>query len=137
MNQVYLLSVVTILLSGIALSFDRLDERIHIGSLFQRDAFTGQTFRLLMAIITAVVGFLQLLTVHPDDTVFLGDLIPAVTGLLLGFVLFLEYYGERTETMSHGMERLHQRLVGNASTIGILGIIVALLHFLLHRMLFL
>jgi hypothetical protein len=146
MYQVYLLSIVANLLAGIALAFDRLDERLHVGSFFNRDAFTSQSFRLVLGLITAGVGFFQLLTVHPEDVVFVGDLIPAITGLALGAILLLEYYEHRSESSAAGTteraegvrtDGLRRVLLGNAATFGMLGILVALLHFILHRFLFL
>lgn len=140
MYQVYLLSVVSTLLAGIALAFDRLDEQIRIGSFFGRDAFTSPVFRLVLGVATAVVGFFQLLTVHPDDVVFVGDLIPAVAGLLLGAILLLEYFEQRSSSAGDETTRvggLRRVLIGNAATFGMLGILIAILHFLFHRFLFL
>ena len=137
MYQIYLLSVVTILLAGITLAFDRLQQSLRIGSFFNAEAFTRPTFRLVLGVVTFLVGFFQFLTVAPGDVPVVGDLIPAVTGLLLGGILVVEYYHGKSTVDSPFVERLDRVLVKNGSNFGVIGIIIALLHFVFHRVLFL
>ena len=137
MYQIYLLSIVTILLSGIALAYDRLQQSLRIGSLFNEEMLSGPTFRLILGVVTLLVGFFQFLTVAPGDVLVVGDLVPALTGILLGSILAIDYYRERSTVETSLMEALDRVFVKNGSNFGIIGIVVALLHFLFHRVLFL
>ena len=137
MYQIYLLSVVTILLSGVALAFDRLQQSLRLASLFNGEAFSQPTFRLVLGVITLLVGFFQFLTVAPGDIPVVGDLIPALTGILLGGILAIDYYREKSTVESPFIERLDRLLVKNGSNFGVIGIVIAVLHFLFNRVLFL
>lgn len=137
MYQIYFLSILVNLLSGIALSFDRMDEKLQLRSVFNPELFENAGFRLTMAIVTFVVGFLKLLSVSPGDVPVVGDLLPALAGMVMGFTLFLQYYKERSTVESSSLASLDRIFGANSAIIGTLGIIVALLHFLLHQVLFL
>lgn len=137
MYQVYFLSLVTLVASSVSLGFDRLDEQLHIGSLFSRDFVTRASFRLGLGVVTLLVGFFQFLTVAPGDVPVVGDLVPALTGMVLGATLVLVYYQEHAEVESPFVERLDRLLVRNASNLAYVGLLVAVLHFFLHRVLFL
>ncbi|MFW6339205.1 MAG: hypothetical protein ACOC25_09770 [Alkalispirochaetaceae bacterium] len=137
MYQIYFLSILVNLLAGITLSFDRMDERLQLRSLFNPELFQHAGFRLTMAIITFVVGFLKLLSVSPGDVPVVGDLLPALAGMVMGFTLFLQYYKDRTTVESSSLTSLDRIFGNNSAIIGTLGIIVAILHFFLHRVLFL
>ncbi len=137
MYQIYLLSIVTILLSGITLAYDRLRQSLGIGSLFNEEMFCRPTFRLILGVVTLLVGFFQFLTVAPGDIPVVGDLVPAVMGLVLGGILALDYYRAKSTVETPLVETLDRLLVKNGSNFGIIGIVVAFLHFLFHRVLFL
>lgn len=137
MYQIYLLSVVTIILAGISLAFDRLDRSLRLGALFNAEVFGRPTFRLVVGIVTLLVGFFQFLTVAPGDVPVIGDLVPAVTGIVLGGILLLDYYQAKSTIESRFSDRLDRVFVQNASNFGIVGLVVALLHFLFHRVLLL
>lgn len=137
MYQIYLLSIVTILLSGITLAYDRLRQSLGIGALFNEEMFCRPTFRLILGVVTLLVGFFQFLTVAPGDVPVVGDLVPAVTGLVLGGILALDYYRAKSTVETPVVETLDRVLVKNGSNFGIIGIVVAFLHFLFHRVLFL
>jgi hypothetical protein len=137
MYQVYFLSVVSLVLSSIALGFDTLDERLHVGSFFSASAVKSPSFRLGLGIVTLVVGILQFLTTADGDVPVVGDLIPALTGIVLGGTLIVIYYKEKSTEESQTLDRLDRAFVQNASNLAYVGLVVALLHFLLHRVLFL
>ena len=137
MYQIYFLSILVNLLSGITLSFDRMDERLQLLSLFNPELFQHAGFRLTMAIVTFVVGFLKLLSVSPGDVPVVGDLLPALAGMVMGFTLFLQYYRDRTTVESSSLASLDAIFGKNSAIIGTLGVIVAVLHFFLHTVLFL
>jgi uncharacterized membrane protein len=137
MYQIYLLSVLTILLSGVALAFDRLQQALPRFSLFNDEALSSPTFRLVLGVTTILVGFFQFLTVAPGDIPVVGDLIPALTGIVLGGILAFDFYREKSTVESPLVEKLDSLLVKNGSNFGVIGIVIAVLHFLFHRVLFL
>jgi hypothetical protein len=137
MYQVYLLSIVTLILASVALAFERLDERLGAGSFFSEAVFGTPGFRFGLGVVTLLVGFFQFLSVHPDDIVIVGDLVPAVTGMLLGGTLILGYYREKSTVPSDLADRLDAIFLKNADSLAYVGILVAVLHFFFHRVLFL
>ena len=137
MYQIYLLSVVTILLAGVALADERLQTSLRLSSFFNGEAFGQPTFRLVLGVVTLLVGFFQFLTVAPGDIPVVGDLIPAITGILLGGILVIGYYREKSTVESPAIEKLDALFVKNGSNFGVIGIAIAILHFLFHRVLFL
>ena len=96
MYQVYLLSIATLVLASVTLGFDHFQERIRIGSFFSPDVFGNSGFWLGLGVVTFLVGFFQILSVHPDDVVILGNFVPAIAGMVLGGTLMLAYYREKS-----------------------------------------
>lgn len=137
MYQVYLLSVVTLILASVALGFEQLEERLRVGSFFNAAVFTSQAFRFGLGVVTLLVGFFQFLSVHPDDTIILGNLVPAAAGMVIGGTLVLGYYREKSTVESSFVDRLDRIFLRNAANFAYLGLLVAVLHFFFHRVLFL
>lgn len=137
MYQVYLLSVVTLILASVSLGFQQLEERLHVGSFFNADLMTNQGFRFGLGVVTALVGLFQFLSVHPDDTIILGNLVPAAAGMVLGGTLVFGYYREKSTVESAFTDRLDRIFLQNATNFSYLGLLIAVLHFLFHRVLFL
>ena len=97
-----------------------------------------ETFKLIAGICTGVVGLLKLLSPIEGDIPIIGDLVPGVFGLLAGFILILEYYRNRTPMdETEKSETMNRILLGNKRIIGIAAIVVAILHFLLPKVLLL
>lgn len=137
MYQIYFLSILANVLSGIALAYDRMDERLRLRAVFNPELFQQTGFRLAMGLIVFVVGFLKLLSVSPGDVAVVGDLLPAVVGMLMGFALVFQYYQERTQSESTAVSSLDRIFGRHSSTLGMIGILVGVVHFFLHRVLFL
>lgn len=137
MYQIYLLSVVSNLLAGIALSFQGMDEKLQLSSVFNRDLMENTGFRLGLGVATFVIGFLKFLAVSPDDVPVVGDLIPALAGLIMGLILLLQYYRSRSTVSSPTLDKVENIFGKNSGVFGTAGMIIAVLHFLLPRILFL
>ncbi len=136
MFQMYLLSIITIVLASVSLGFDRLDERIRIGALLSGEVFKRGTFRFGLGLVTVVVGFFRLLFATGESIPVLGDFLPAAAGMVLGLTLVLIYYKEKS-SVDAGFPALDRILVQNAPNLALLGLLIALLHFLLPAALFL
>ncbi|MFW5742126.1 MAG: hypothetical protein ACOCW3_02785 [Spirochaetota bacterium] len=137
MYQVYLLSIVTLILSSVSLGFEQLEERLRVGSFFNANLMTSQGFRFGLGVVTALVGLFQFLSVHPDDTIILGNLVPAAAGMVLGGTLVLGYYREKSTVESAFVDRLDRVFLKNEANFSYLGLLIAILHFFFHRVLFL
>jgi hypothetical protein len=137
MYQIYLLSVLTNVLAGVALSVGGMDEKLHLSSVFNKELMENDGFRLGLGIVTFVVGFFKLLSVSEGDVPVVGDILPAISGLVLGMILLLQYYRSRSTVSSPFVDTLDNIFGKNSAVFGTVGILIGILHFLLHRVLFL
>ena len=137
MYQIYLLSVLTNVLAGVALSVGGMDEKLHLSSVFNKELMQNDGFRLGLGIVTFVVGFFKLLSVSEGDVPVVGDILPAISGLVLGMILLLQYYRGRSTVSSPFVDTLDNIFGKNSAVFGTVGILIGILHFLLHRVLFL
>lgn len=133
MIQIYFLSVLTNLLSGLALSSEHYSERFP-GFAAVRDFFIGKPgLRVTIGVVSFLTGFLKLLTVTKGDVPVIGDLLPALSGLFLGVGLLFDRYKERSTVESKSLETADKILLRHKSIYGSVGIVIALLHFLMPR----
>jgi len=127
--QIYFLVVLTHLLSGLVLSSHFLEEKINgfapFSALLQKPRF-----RLVLGIITVLSSLFTLLKVTPSDVIILGDLLPAVTGFLMGAYLILGFFYESLEESRSWMKSFVDLMEDKGHIIGIAAIVVGLLHFL-------
>jgi hypothetical protein len=137
MIQIYLLSVVTNILAGVALSIDGVEDRLRISSVFNADLFSSSGFRLGLGIATFLAGFFKILSVTSGDVPVVGDLIPALSGVIQGMILAVLYYQSRSEVSSPALDAINKVFVSNRSMFGTAGILIGFLHFLFPTVLFL
>jgi uncharacterized membrane-anchored protein len=136
MIQFYFLSVLFNAAAGYVLVMEEKDrdEGIKTGSYFSLD---NDTLRLILGILTLVSGLLKLLSAIQGDIPVIGDLLPAVMGLLAGFILIFEYYHTKTELEVKNSEVLERILLKNKKWVGFVAVASAILHFLFPSVLFL
>jgi hypothetical protein len=151
MIQFYLLSVVFNVCAGLALGADRLGRRepaLESLAAFLRDP----TVRLVLGILSLVVGALKFITTIRGDIPIVGDFVPAVAGVAVGLTLLLELGGSRPMESAnagggaedHGAARaprlpaiVESFLVGNKTVVGFAGAAAGVIHFLFPTVLFL
>ncbi len=130
MAQFYLLSVVSCVLTGLVLSGDYLGARVPALATF-RAWLESRGAALALGLVTAVIGFLKLFIRAPGDSVaVVGDLLPAVTGLAVGATLFFEALLRKPSTPERRVERYAKAVLTYRIPLGLVGVAVALLHFL-------
>ncbi len=137
MYQIYFLSLLFNLTAGAVLAFETLSEKAALQKLFVAETIQKVGFRFGLGILTFIVGFLKLLSVTQGDVPVVGDLLPAVSGMVMGFTLVLQYYQSRSSVSSQTVDRMDSIFTANKNLIGLIGIIIAVLHFFLPRVLFL
>ncbi len=130
MSQFYLLSIVSILLSGFVLSGDYLGAKVPALGTF-RAWLENRGAALTLGIVTAVIGFLKLFVRAPNDTVpVAGDLLPAIAGLAVGATLFFEALLRKPSTPERPVDRYAKAVLTYRIPLGIVCVAIALLHFL-------
>ncbi len=129
MIQFYLLSVVMNIIAGFSLFSFSAEAR---GSIFDgvRDFLRDPTVRLIVGILTLVVGFFKLLTVMRGDIPVIGDFVPSLAGMAAGFSLLLEFYRSTATVTTEGLERLDRIFIANRRIVGIVAMTSGLVHFL-------
>ncbi|MDR1324736.1 MAG: hypothetical protein LBK00_01720 [Treponema sp.] len=134
MIQFYFLSIVCNALAGYALTrtTDDLDDSKPQSSFTL--SVRNPTFRLLLGLLSSVTGLFKLLSA--TDLPVAGDLIPALTGIGGGVLLFYDYYAN-TSTLK--IESKLGSFLAEKNTkkgFGVWSCAVAALHFLFPHMIF-
>ena len=136
MVQLYFLSIVLNALAGYVLLTGNEEGVLEFKSGF---SLRDETFRLVLGVLLVIIGLLKILAPPLEgDVRVVGDLFPAVTGFLSGFILIFEYYRNRSslEKPEH-TEKPDHFLLKNRKIIGIAALVAAALHFLFPKVLFL
>jgi len=138
MLQFYFLSVATNLLAGLSLSAAWFGNKFP-GLSAAVSGLNARMGKLAMGLAVLLVGFATLF-VPVEPPLVLGDLYPSLMGMAMGIALLFEVFkqdallpGERTEkTDKQARGRIAYR-----TTLGVLGLVAAILHFFLPERLFL
>jgi hypothetical protein len=136
MIQFYFLSIALNALSGYVLSREPNDEETGPDTGFHV-SLQNETSRLILGVLTIVVGLLKILSSAPGDLPVIGDLIPALAGFLAGFALVFEYYRSRSTLEPEHTDKIERLLIHNKKWIGFIALAAAGLHFLFPSVLFL
>jgi hypothetical protein len=136
MLQFYLLSVVSTVLTGLVLSGDYLGARVPAFATF-RAWLESRSAALGLGLATAVVGlvilFLPATASGARRVIFAGDLLPAITGMVVGAALLLEALLRKPAAPGGRVERYAKAVLTYRIPLGLAGVAVALLHFLFPR----
>lgn len=137
MLQFYFLSILLNAVTGLVLLFAEQSRREEGSSVMFPDVAYDETFRLVLGILTGIVGFFKLLTVVRGDVPVLGDLFPAVAGMAAGFMLLYEFYRSRSSVTEESLPPVVMRFIASKRYVGIIAIVSASTHFLFPTVLFL
>ncbi|MFQ3547301.1 MAG: hypothetical protein SNJ56_03105 [Termitinemataceae bacterium] len=135
MLQFYFLSIVCNLFAGYAL----LAETETKSAFFEgiKSYVLDETFRLVLGVLTMIVGLFKILSVIRGDIPVIGDLFPAALGIMSGFALLFEFYKSRSHMSDETIERLDTLITHYRKWIGFGAVITAGVHFLFPTVLFL
>ncbi len=129
MLQFYFLSIICNLLAGVSLSADWVAQKIR-GFLPIAAALNARTAKLISGLASLLVGF-GTLFVPVEGTIILGDLFPSVVGMAMGIALLFEVFRQDAVLPVDRAEKRDKPAVGYRTTLGMLGIAAAVLHFFL------
>ena len=136
MYLLYALSVILNIFAAVSVAYSLLDEKIGIGRFFAPEGFTDPRFRLVLGLFAFVVGFLKLIFVFGSVAV-LGDFLPAISGMVLGFILILYFYLDRASLKTEGLGKMEEIFINNAGIFGAVSLLLAFVHLLFPAILFL
>ena len=152
MLQFYFLSILLNLVTGLILFCEKepvqdslFDDDLDLSDKASESAASNnpilgfmesKNFKLVLGVLSVLVGLMKLLSVVQNDVPVIGDLFPAVAGLVGGFCILLQFYME-TNSIDYVPNGLLQTIfVDNRRTIGSCCLVVATIHFIFPKVLF-
>jgi hypothetical protein len=130
MLQIYFLSIACNLIGGMTLAADSIVKRIpNLQPLAV--LLSNRGAKLWTGLSVIIVGFIQLF-VPAGGALIIGDLIPAGVGMLMGIALLFEVFRQDAIFPSEASSKPERPSpVAYRTTLGLLGLVVAVLHFFL------
>ena len=136
MVQFYLLSILVNLLGGFLLSGDIISKKF--ASLEVRDKIIkSEAYTLIFAIVAGIAGIFKIISVYEGDIYVIGDLLPAIASFILTAYFICKHISEKKGMLEGTLETIDMFIENYKTLIGICCIIIAILHFLFPRVLFL
>lgn len=130
MAQFYLLSVVTNIVASLTLAGDYFAQKLPLLSS-ARHLRDSRTANIAVGVTAALVGFIKLFVVAPGETVLIaGDLLPAVTGMVLGAVLLAGVFQRPRQEEEVKTFSVSKAITTYRVPLAFVGIAVSILHFL-------
>jgi hypothetical protein len=138
MYQLYFLSITINFIVGIVLARSVIAGKFPSFGKFLEDIGECTFFRLGGGIAAAAVGILKLLLVTQGDVFIVGDLFPALAGIVAGATLLFESFQEKKSTpLPSWTHRTGDFLAAGKQIWGIAAVAAAVLHFFFNQALFL
>ena len=130
MVQFYALSIFLNIFIGLMLSIGGADEKetffTRIKGLLEEK---GSKFSF--GLVSVLIGFFKILSPTRGDVPVVGDLLPAVTGIALGSVLLLDFLKNSSDVRSAVVEKFDDIITLNRKYVGMAGVLIGVLHFLM------
>ncbi|AFI30938.1 hypothetical protein [Borrelia crocidurae] len=138
MLQIYFISVLLNILGGIILAFPTLRDKLKCLIIF--DEFVNainnnKAARSIFGTIFITVSILEIII--PYDLPIIGNLFPAISLFLIGFILFLNHKMPITLQNNKEYGKFQSLVENNKKLIGILALIIGIIHFFAPRIPFL
>ena len=129
MLQFYFLSISANILAGLTLAGDAIKRRMP-GFAEINARLSGRRGKLVFGLASLLVGFCTLF-VPAEPPVILGDLLPSAVGMVMGIALLFEVFRDMATLPAEQSERSERVPVGYRTTLGIIGLATAAVHFFL------
>lgn len=124
MLQFYFLSVFFNLIAGFVLVNDKKE-------ILDLAVLRDKTFRIVLGAVCAVTGVIKLFVVVHTNAVIVGDLLPAIAGMIAGLCLVIQ---DNQQKLPEWFNRI---FMTNKLIVGFVCLGIALLHFVFPGALFL
>jgi len=126
-----MLSILSLLGAGLILSSDYLVEKMEWLSGL-KDLAHQRNVRIGVGVAAGIVGVLKLIVRSPGETVpVAGDLFPALAGIALGGLLLADTLRVSGDDEPVAVDKVTNAVMPYRTPLGLGGIVVALVHFLL------
>ncbi len=127
MLQFYFLSVAVNFTAGLALAFEAVSRRLpRLSGL--SDLLTSRGSKIAIGIAALIIGLVTLF-VPVGAGIILGDLIPSLGGIAMGIALLFEVFRQEAVFPSERTEKMERPPAAYRTTLGLLGMATAVLHF--------
>ena len=137
MFQLYLLTVLTNVLAGLALATGFLTDRFERFSEYT-DFMSNGVYRIVLALVSLLIGFINLFPTYSGDIAVLGDLLPSLAGIATGILLITEYLSSRKsedESKTFELAEKVEKFSGPYLTIvGVASVVIGVLHAILPKL---
>ena len=130
MLQIFFLSIAANLIAGAALASDAISRRIK-GFIALADILSSRRAKLILGPSVLIIGFLALFVPADAGPLILGDLIPSAVGMAMGIAILFEVFKQDSLLPAESSEKQERQVFAYRTTLGFLGMIVAVLHFFL------
>jgi hypothetical protein len=130
MVQFYALSVFVNIIIGSLLCIDEKSETTSFCTRLKH-VLEEKGVKFSLGIFSLIIGLFKILTPTSGDIPVVGDLVPALSGIILGAVLLLEFFRAKSDVSSETISKIDRVVVQNRKYIGIAGIVAGVLHFLM------
>ena len=154
--QFYFISVVSILLCGVTLSYEYLSKRFSFLILLDV-SLKGKKYQIFLGVIAAVIGFLKFfIHINSSSIMIVGDFLPSIAGILGGFSVAVMGWRQQEEVSNDSandkkdsnksrinregsapivkgepvVSKIATLFIQNKVSVGLVSISIALLHFL-------
>jgi hypothetical protein len=129
MLQIYFLSIACNLVGGMTLAADAIVKRIPSLEALAV-LLSNRRAKLWTGLSVIIVGFIELF-VPAGGVLIIGDLLPAGVGMIMGIALLFEVFRQDAIFPSEALPRPERSPIAYRTTLGLLGLAVAVLHFFL------
>jgi len=136
MLQIYFLTVLTNIVAGLTISAPYLSTKIEGFQIFS-EKMENRMYRVILGSISLITGLFALLNHSTVSMAVLGDLIPAVTAMAMGIILIIYYFFNEDEESNNLVKTIKNLSEKYGNILGIAGIIIGLIHFIIPTALFL
>lgn len=137
MFQLYLLTVLTNVLAGLALATGFLTERFERFSEYT-DFMGNSVYRIVLAALSLLIGIINLFPTYSGDMAVLGELFPSLAGIVTGILLITEYISSRKREDESKTAELAEKVEKFSSPyltiVGIASVIIGILHAILPKL---
>ena len=128
--QIYFLVVTTNIMAGLILSGSFLEEKFSefspCNQLIQKPRF-----KMVLGIVAVLAACITLLLkITPADVIFIGNLLPALSGIIMGTYLIMSFFYSSLEEERSWMKSFVDLMEDRGHIIGLAGILIGIIHFL-------